>query len=83
MLLQQSVHCNTQSGILKDFDVHFTDKGLYSLTDSFKETVLQINQEEPSETFAATYFEQAKQFIAYATQLREQLLAADKEVAAV
>ncbi|MBA4198341.1 MAG: nitrite reductase [Chitinophaga sp.] len=83
LLLQQSVHCNTQSGILKDFDVHFTDKGLYSLTDSFKETVLQINQEEPSETFAATYFEQAKQFIAYATQLREQLLAADKEVAAV
>jgi len=80
LLLQQTVHCNTQSGILKDFDIHFTEKGLYSLTDSFKATVLQINQQEPSETFAVTYLEQAKAFVTYATQLREQLLAADKTV---
>ena len=28
LLLQQGVQCNTQHGILKDFDNHFTEKGI-------------------------------------------------------
>ena len=26
LLLQQGVQCNTQAGILKDFDIHFTQQ---------------------------------------------------------
>jgi sulfite reductase (ferredoxin) len=74
LLLDQSVHCNTQSGILKDFDLHFTEKGLYKDAVSFKETVLQINQNEPSEKFAISYLEQAKAFNAYAHAFREKLV---------
>jgi len=79
LLLQKSVHCNTQTGILKDFDIHFTEKGLYTDADSFKNLVLQINQIEPSEAFAASYLQQAKDFIAFARQFREQSVLEVKE----
>ena len=78
LLLQQGVHCNTQSGILKDFDTHFTQKGLYSGKESFKDFVLQINQNEPSENFATQYLPEAKAFVEYAKQFREELVAAEK-----
>src|SRR5205814_1728748 len=72
LLLQQGVQCNTQAGILRDFDVHFTQKGMYTDSDSFKETVLQMNKVEPSEEFAISYVQQAEDFVAFAKQLREQ-----------
>jgi len=74
LLLQQGVQCNTQAGILKDFDIHFTQTGLYTESNSFKETVLQINESEPSEQFASGYLQQAKNFVAYAKSFREQLV---------
>src|SRR5579871_40854 len=74
LLLNHSVHCNTQAGILKDFDTHFTEKGLYKDVESFKEMVLQINQNEPSEQFTITYLQQAKAFNEYAHAFREQLV---------
>ena len=40
LLLQQGVQCNTQHGILKDFDTHFSDKGLY-IPGSFKTVSLK------------------------------------------
>ncbi len=66
LLLNHGVQCNTQIGILNDFDKNFTDKGLYTNNTSFKELVLQINQNEPSKEFATKYLQQAKDFIAYA-----------------
>jgi len=80
LLLQYGVQCNTQAGILKDFDTHFTQKGLYTESDSFRETVLQMNEAEPSEEFAISYLRQARDFIAYAKQYREQAVLAEKEV---
>jgi len=74
LLLQKGVQCNTQAGILKDFDTHFTEKGLYSASESFKTTALQINQNEPSEDFAKSYLQQAYDFIAFARQFREQAI---------
>ena len=74
LLLQQGVQCNTQAGILKDFDIHFTQTGLYTESNSFKETVLQMNESEPSEQFANGYLQQAKNFVAYAKSFREQLV---------
>jgi sulfite reductase (ferredoxin) len=80
LLLQQGVQCNTQAGILKDFDTHFTQNGLYTETTSFKEAVLQMNDSEPSEEFANSYLGQAKNFIAFAKNFREQLVLSEKAV---
>jgi sulfite reductase (ferredoxin) len=77
LLLQQGVQCNTQHGILNDFDKHFTEKGLYSESKSFKESVLEINKNEPSESFAFTYFERSKSFAVFAKQFREQAVLAE------
>jgi sulfite reductase (ferredoxin) len=66
LLLNSEIHCNTQVGILNDFDAHFTLKGLYTQHESFKELVLQINKNEPSETFAKNYLAQADAFIDFA-----------------
>lgn len=75
LLLQKNVQCNTQHGILNDFDKHFTANGLYTATESFKSTVLRMNDTAPSELFAKEYLQQAIDFTTYAKQLREKLIA--------
>ena len=77
LLLQQGVQCNTQHGILKDFDTHFSDKGLY-IPGNFKATVMYMNDVPPSETFANEYLQQARKFIEYAKTFREQAVLAEK-----
>ncbi len=77
LLLQQGVQCNTQHGILKDFDTHFSDKGFY-IPGSFKATVMYMNDVPPSETFANEYLQQAKKFIEFAKVFREQSVLAEK-----
>jgi sulfite reductase (ferredoxin) len=77
LLLQHGVQCNTQHGILNDFEKHFVEKGLYP-GESFKETVLQINKTEPSEAFALDYLQKAKAFATWAKQYREQAILAEK-----
>jgi sulfite reductase (ferredoxin) len=79
LLLQYGVQCNTQAGILKDFDTHFTQKGLFTEFGSFRDTVLQMNEMEPSEEFANIYLQKAKEFIGHARQYREQAVLAEKE----
>jgi sulfite reductase (ferredoxin) len=76
LLLQQGVQCNTQQGILNDFDKHFTLAGLYPA--SFKADVMQMNENDPSELFAAEYLQQAKNFIGFANRFREQAVVAEK-----
>jgi sulfite reductase (ferredoxin) len=77
LLLQQGVQCNTQHGILKDFDTHFSDKGLY-IPGGFKTAVMYMNDVPPSETFANEYLQQAKMFIEFAKIFREQTVLAEK-----
>ena len=77
LLLQQGVQCNTQHGILKDFDTHFSDKGLY-IPGSFKTAVMYMNDVPPSEAFANEYLQQAKRFIEFAKVFREQTVLAEK-----
>ena len=77
LLLQHGVQCNTQHGILKDFDTHFTDKGLYP-AGNFKTTVMRMNDVPPSEEFANEYLLQAKEFIEFAKVFREQSVLAEK-----
>ena len=51
------------------------ETGEVSLPDSFEDTVLQINKNEPSEQFAKDYLEQADLFL---TQIKD-LFAREKE----
>jgi sulfite reductase (ferredoxin) len=76
--LQQGVQCNTQHGILNDFDKHFTGKGLYNGAANFKTAVLRMNDAPPSETFANEYLQQAKEFVEYARAFREQAVMMEK-----
>ena len=78
LLLQLGVQCNTQAGILKDFDSNFTQKGWYTQSNSFRETVLQMNEVEPSEEFALRYLKTAEEFVAFAKQSREKMVLAEK-----
>ena len=76
LLLQEGVHCNTQTGILKDFDINFTDKGIYTTQSGsgFRESVMRMNNTAPSELFAKNYLDQAIRFIEFAKKFREQSL---------
>lgn len=77
LLLQQGVQCNTQHGILKDFDTNFSEKGIYA-TGNFKATVMRMNDVAASEEFANEYLQQAKEFIEFAKVFREQAVLAEK-----
>lgn len=76
LLLQNGIQCNTQHGILKDFDANFTDKGLYPA--SFKAAVMRMNEAAPSKEFATEYLQQAKEFNEFAKTFREQTVLAEK-----
>ncbi|GAA3924391.1 nitrite reductase [Chitinophaga oryziterrae] len=72
LLLGEGVNCNTQTGIINDFDKHFIETGKWPIDGGFKELVLQINQHEPSESFAKAYHKQAADFYQQAHALRQQ-----------
>ncbi|HVB02412.1 MAG TPA: nitrite/sulfite reductase [Chitinophagaceae bacterium] len=72
LLLDQEVACNTQIGILNDFDKHF-NAGDFGIAGDLKSMVLEINRNEPGELFAAAYLEQARQFINSAKQWRREI----------
>jgi len=80
LLLNQGVQCNTQTGIIRDFDTHFVQKGFFSDLGSFSDLVLQINKNEPSEEFANAYYQQAKDFIEQAKERRNTAVAEVKAV---
>jgi len=75
LLLGEGVSCNTQTGIINDFDKHFVETGKWSLEGSFKTLVLQINQNEPAESFAKQYYQQASDFYQQAQSYRQQTAA--------
>ena len=79
LLLQNAVQCNTQHGILNDFDKYFLGPDAWNVAGSFKEYVLRLNKTEPSEEFANQYFEDAKAFAKFAREFREKKVLAEKE----
>ncbi len=74
LLLDKEVQCNTQIGIINDFETHFAETGLFTSVPSFKEYVLRINKYEPSEQFAQDYLLDADNFYTNAKTYREQHL---------
>ena len=65
---------NTQHSILQEFDTHFVETGLFTFAPDFKSSVLQINQQEPSEGFATEYLSQALLFLQQATRYRQEIV---------
>ncbi len=72
LLLDKQVHVNTHHTLINDFDKYFVEPQLIVLQSSFRDLVLQINQNEPSKEFAETYFSQAQLFLNQVKTYREK-----------
>ena len=70
LLLDKGVNCNTQVGIINDFEAHFVQDGTFTFTPDFRSQVMQINQNEPTADFAASYLADAFRFLEAATAYR-------------
>ncbi|HEU4551548.1 MAG TPA: HEPN domain-containing protein [Chitinophaga sp.] len=71
LLLGEGVSCNTQHGIMNDFDKHFVATGKIAIEGGFRPLVLQINEHEPAESFAKQYYQQAADFYKQGQAYRE------------
>lgn len=83
LLLAKDVKCNTQMGILKDFETEYQATSQFQLDIPFKEWVLEMKQHAPEKAFAESYVERAAFFMEEVIKIRrDQLLneGADKEV---
>ncbi len=74
LLTSIQVKTNSQSLIIKNFDEHFVAKGIFSLSSSFSELIYQINKNQPTEVFAKSYLEKAKEFYKQADKYRTKKL---------
>lgn len=70
LLTSEQKKTNTQSSIVKNFDDYFIANELIQLSSSFSELVYQIKENEPSELFAQTYLNEAKEFYKLADEYR-------------
>lgn len=71
LLIDKQVMCNTQIGIINDFDKHYVATGLFSFPVDFKTYTLRINENEPTKEFGTLYFNDAKAFVETAKQYRD------------
>jgi sulfite reductase (ferredoxin) len=75
MLTSKDVNCNTQHGIINDFDTHFVRTGDFEANGDFKAYVLRINKNEPSEAFAKQFLTDAEQFLSTLEEIRVKEIA--------
>lgn len=67
LLLDRNINSSTQYGVISEFDKNFNEEfGI-----NFKEQVLQINQNEPSQLFAIDYISESENFLKEAISWRE------------
>lgn len=66
LLLSKDVKPSTQIQTLNDFQLHFVDAGLFPFEGNFKEFVLRINKNEPEESFATAFMNDAQNFMEHA-----------------
>jgi sulfite reductase (ferredoxin) len=74
LLLDKNINSSTQTGIIREFDTHYITTGEINIDGSFNDLVLQINQNEPSAAFAASYIAQAADFLNTVKAKREELV---------
>ncbi len=75
LLTSEKVKVNTHASILKDFDEKFVAEGRIPVEGGFEALVLRLKSNEPTETFAKNYLEDAQGFLKSVEQFREQELA--------
>lgn len=80
LLVGAGVKCNTQIGIIEDFDKTFVSTGDLSLDgQTFEDQITKLNKNEPSLAFAKQYQKEAKAFIDKVVATRaEQIANAEK-----
>ncbi len=74
LLLDKGINSSTQTGIIRDFDLHYVTTHELELDGTFDDTVLQINKNEPSAEFATAYLNQARAFLQKVKVKREALV---------
>ncbi|MGE5859470.1 MAG: HEPN domain-containing protein [Ignavibacteria bacterium] len=74
LLLTRDVSPTTQHGIINEFENHFKNEPSFNFQTDYKDTVLLINQNEPSKEFAEKYFDLAKIFLSSAKSWRENFI---------
>lgn len=80
LLIGEGIATNTQHGIMKDFDTHFGDYFCPSETkDGFRQILLTLNKNEPTEEFARYYVGNAKEFAEYLMSYRESVATLGEE----
>ncbi|MEQ8572875.1 MAG: HEPN domain-containing protein, partial [Fulvivirga sp.] len=80
LLLNDDISCNTQIGIIKDFDEYFVTSSKIGIDGSFEDFVLKINKNKPEEPFVSKYYEEASAFIELVKQYRAAQKSEDKLV---
>jgi sulfite reductase (ferredoxin) len=63
MLLTVDQKPSTQIQTLNDFQKHFVEPGLISGMGDFKDFVLRMSKQEPTESFALEYWNDARKFL--------------------
>ena len=73
LLLSKDVACNTQAGIMKDFDEHFVQPGTFSFNNkNFTDWLLSMKTNEPTKGFAETYLSQVQEFLSSVNNYRSE-----------
>lgn len=80
LLLNDDISCNTQIGIIRDFDKHFVQTSKIGIDGSFEDFVLKINKNKPEQPFVFEYYEEARAFIELVKQYRAAQKGEDKLV---
>ncbi|WP_276374111.1 nitrite reductase [Chryseolinea sp. H1M3-3] len=76
LLLVREIKPSTQYQTISDFQREFVDSGVFEFAGSFKDYVLSINKNEPSDSFALSYLTESAKFLDSVLAYR----AAEKEV---
>lgn len=71
LLLDKGISSSTQIGVIREFDAQYVASGEFVFEPSFQEIALQINKNEPSQTFAESYLAVAQQFLTQIKSKRE------------
>ncbi len=75
LLTSEKVKTNTHASIIKDFEEKFVVSEKIDFEGGFENIVLQLNQNEPTATFAKSYLENAKDVLTKLEQYRKLELA--------
>jgi sulfite reductase (ferredoxin) len=71
LLTSRQIPVNTHHGVISDFDKHFVETGLVTLSSTFRSLLMRINENKPEKEFAFSYYAFAEKFISQVKQFRE------------